>query len=406
MNCSYGITPNLLLKQFPSNDDIVGNINYYVSKSYDPTNISHILKENVPVYNNSAYTMTNNMYLLDAQTISSSAFSILNTPVVLINIINEILKNIKTYPQFLKIFTEKIQININTFISILMFQLNRLFLMQKSILFDNNAPSTNKVSGYFWTNSNIYESNIVSFNKYEYTNFYPSWNGIIKNSSIKKYNRCPLQLGDGAGTTIDNSSIVHLIRSIQYIESDKSQIFEIVYFENGEYPNNITTFFQNETNGFNTDLSNLFGVVDSSTQYIKDNVLYNTKVFGIPLFGGELPILNPIIFETNTFNNYISNPKNQLYINYDKNIYGQLSDDETGVRVSYFTNVKTVNNKEMDIKEGWTFNITVISTFSHLKLEPLPQKNTKQFVNESNVYKKLIAQLQTLDNDINFISKI
>jgi hypothetical protein len=60
----------------------------------------------------------------------------------------------------------------------------------------------------------------------------------------------------------------------------------------------------------------------------------------------------------------------------------------------------------MDIKECWTFNITVISTFSHLKLEPLPQKNTKQFVNESNVYKKLIAQLQTLDNDINFISKI
>ena len=170
----------------------------------------------------------------------------------------------------------------------------------------------------------------------------------------------------------DNSGIIPVLRSIQGYDDPKSKTYEILYLD-APAP---------ELTGvsvarFNAAFEFLFSTTNARA-----------------------------IFPSESKGQYTSWPAGAKgrYKEYDKSKWGDLDHVQTEVGISRFEGLETIENVVMGVEAGIKLNITVLSTYTTLAIS-MPLENDP-FQKLEDVNSKLMAQFESLDNEIGWIKKI
>jgi hypothetical protein len=199
-------------------------------------------------------------------------------------------------------------------------------------------------------------------------------NGVFSDKDFDDEKSVPLMLVDGA-VHGDNTGIVPILRSIQGYDDPKAKTYEILYLD-APAP----------------------GVTDVSMAPF--NAAFNL------LFSDDKK--ERAIFPNASTNNYTSWPTDGYakgrYTAYDKSRWGDLDHVQTEVGISRFEGLETAENVVLGIEAGIKVNITVLSTYTRLGIMMPFGDDPFQILDDVN--SKLMAQFESLDNEIGWIRKL
>lgn len=446
----YGTEPSNKIREFTIREGgsdkptkQAGSIVYQRRKNIEPLKNSTGIDKSqpVPVYNRTAYEASKNRSVLDANFLSSAAVGIGNSKYVLGAVIQTIINNL---PQNSIIFALKNALfadsnMVEKLVTYIIYQIDRLILHKTSILSDNASDFF--VSGLFFLNASIDEALVPSqpipaipyANNYTYTGseYYKNgWNGIITSKTFEAFSnptptiptRCVFNCIDGAPCMSD-TGVMTLLQAIQ-AHGCKDEVHELIYFDNTKSSGQLQPF-----NPVSLDMSYYFIALFGNTPalnvinkiFIDGNIMVSTAVLGVPMpYDNPLLTASVTIFEPTDFSITVNDtvtvqanswPAHAPYTAYDHKYFPDRDvylkkfpeklaevDASTGIRIAQFPKIcVTLDNEALNVKAGWKFKITVISTWSNTGRLPSPEKNAPQFTNEVLAYKIMLAQLLTLD---------
>jgi hypothetical protein len=228
-------------------------------------------------------------------------------------------------------------------------------------------------------------------------------NGLFGAAQFADPNQVYLNLGDGVPFA-NNSGLIPIVRAIQGFEKDTSKTYDLLYVgDHGLRP------CLGETLGFDAVFTSLFGLdFENRTNTFADGIYTRHNVLGFPLPPGVLlSTASPQIFPQEAFyaaGSWPSSGTTGMSCAYDAEAWPGLEGTTTAVRIVQLSNLRSVANGAYGIKAGWNFSITAILTYSDLGV--LIPTSTDPFKPLTDANKKLMAQLQYLDVDSRWISRI
>ena len=225
-------------------------------------------------------------------------------------------------------------------------------------------------------------------------------NGLFGPAQFADPDLVYLNLGDGVPFA-NNSGLIPVVRAIQGFEKDSSKTYDLLYVGDHGLRSCL-----GESLGFDAVFTSLFGLdFENRTNTFSDGVYTRHNVLGFPLPPGvALSTASPQIFPQAAFFATGSWPSSGVSCTYDAEAWPGLEGINTAVRIVQLTNLKSVANAAYGIKAGWSFSITAILTYSELGVLIPASTDPFQPLNQAN--KKLMAQLQFLDVDSRWISRI